>query len=140
MIPTTISRLENYSGFLISVDNINWYKSQPLPGSVETLTDALWIYGQYHVCSARMDDGNYKIFQSRDNGYTWQIVLTTAETINCLVRIDYGRAIAATSDGWNMYLFYFGNLEKIKKFLFGKNLNGFFWNGKENYLGVWWLF
>ena len=100
MIPVTLSKLDNYPGFVGSFDLVNWWKSQPLPGDVDIVNDVVWIYGQYHVCSAKMIDGTYTIFQTRDNGYTWYAVLNTAEQINTIIRPDYGVGLAATSDGW----------------------------------------
>lgn len=100
MIPVTLVKTENFKGFLGSIDLINWWKSESIPGDVDTFTDAIWVYGQYHICSAKMMDGSYSIFQSKNNGVEWTEVLNTSEKINCLLRPDYGFAIAATSGGW----------------------------------------
>ncbi len=100
MIPVTLSKLDNYPGFVGSFDMIKWWKSQPLPGSVETINDVVWVYGQYHVCSAKMLDGTHSIYQTSDNGYSWHVVFNTTETINTIFTPDYGIALAATSGGW----------------------------------------
>jgi hypothetical protein len=100
MIPVTLSKLDNYPGFVGSFDLINWWKTEPLSGSIEFINDVTWTYGQYHVCSAKMLDGTYSIYQSKDNGYSWKSVLNISEVINTIYCPDYGVALAATSDGW----------------------------------------
>jgi hypothetical protein len=100
MIPVTLVRLDNYTGFLGSFDNVNWWKSQPIPGAVDYVNDAVWVYGQYHVCSAKMIDGTYSIFRSTDNGFSWSEVLNIEEVINTIICPDYGVVLAATSGGW----------------------------------------
>lgn len=100
MIPVTLVKIDGYNGFLGTFDNENWWKSSPLPGGIDIVTDNVWIYGQYHVCSATMSDGTYSIYQSSDNGYSWKEVLNIAERINGIFKPTYGVALAATSSGW----------------------------------------
>lgn len=92
-------RIENYPGFLGTFDHISWWKSQPLAG-IDTILDVCWVYGEHHICAARMIDGSYTIWQSNDFGNNWNIVLTTSERIYCIIRPDAGRALASTSGGW----------------------------------------
>ncbi len=100
MIPVNLVKIDGYNGFLGTFDNENWWKTTPLPGNIDMVTDAVWIYGQYHLCSANMSNGTYSIYRSNDNGYTWAQVLNTAERINGIFKPDYGIALAATSGGW----------------------------------------
>jgi hypothetical protein len=100
MIPVNLVKIDGYNGFLGTFDNENWWKTKPLPGNIDIVTDAVWIYGQYHICSANMSDGTFSIYRSNDNGYTWVQVLNTTERINGIFKPDYGIALAATSDGW----------------------------------------
>ena len=100
MIPVTLAKLDNYPGFLGSFDNITWWKGEQLPGAVEYVNDAVWVYGQYHICLARMQNGTYSIYQSKDDGFSWISVLNLPGKISSLLRLDYGRALAATSTGW----------------------------------------
>jgi hypothetical protein len=101
MIPVTLAKMDNYSGFLGTFDGINWWKTEPLPGgAIDYVNDAVWVYGQYHVCSAKLMDGSYSIYQSRDNGFSWRTVVQTWEKINTIICPDYGIALAATSGGW----------------------------------------
>ena len=96
----SIAKLENYPGFLLTIDDTNWWKSMPLPASVETFGEAIYIYGQFHICTAKLVDGTYSIFRTPDNGFTWIQVLNTTENILAICRPDYGVALVATSGGW----------------------------------------
>ena len=100
MIPVILTKTDNYVGFLGSFDGIKWWKTQPLPGEVEYVLSAIWIYGQYHVCVAKMQNGTYSIYRSADNGFSWASVLNTVEQINTIISPEYGVGLAATSDGW----------------------------------------
>jgi hypothetical protein len=99
-------RLENFPGFLLSYDRLKWWKSEALPGNVDSIIDVAWIYSEYHVCTALMVDGSYSIFQSyhkiddSPGALHWRQVLNTVERIRCLIRPDYGRALIGTSTGW----------------------------------------
>lgn len=99
MIPVTLAKLDNYLGFVGSYDAVKWWKTQPLE-NIDYLTDAVWVYGQYHICLAKNINGTYSIFQSRDNGYSWNRVLTTNEVLKTALRIDYGLVLVASSGGW----------------------------------------
>lgn len=100
MITTILCRLDNYPGFLGSFDQgATWWKSEPIPG-VDEIVGYAWIYGEYHVCAAKMVDGTYSIWQTYNHGYSWREQLNTAERIYCVIRPDYGAGLAATSGGW----------------------------------------
>lgn len=100
MITATLARIENYPGFLGSFDNEDtWWKSEPIPG-IQTILSVAWIYGEYHVCSAKMIDGTYSIWQSYNHGYSWREQLNTSEKIYEVIQPDYGIALASTSGGW----------------------------------------
>lgn len=100
MITSMLSRIENYPGFMGSFDDgETWWKSEPIP-NLDTILSVAWIYGEYHVCSAKMIDGSYSIWQSNDHGYTWREQVNTSERIFEVIQPDYGVALAATSGGW----------------------------------------
>ena len=101
MRAVTLVKLPNTPKFLGCFDSNydSWWYSNPLPGSVDEIIDSTWAYGQYHVCFAKMLDNTYSIFQSNDYGVNWIEVLNFPYTIRSIYRIDYGRLLAATSDG-----------------------------------------
>lgn len=102
MIPVTITKVPNTPKFIGTLDpNFkDWWYSNILPGDIDEIIDSTWVYGQYHVCFAKMNDGTYSIYQSRDNGVNWSIVKNIAGIIYKIVRIDYGMVLASTSVGW----------------------------------------
>jgi len=99
MITSTLARIENYQGFLGTFDNVKWWRSQTIP-NLDTILSVAWIYGEFHVCAAKMKNGSYSIWQSRDHGYSWQERVNTSEKIYDVIQPDYGAALAATSKGW----------------------------------------
>jgi len=99
MIPVTLVKLDNYPGFVGTYDTVNWWETEPLE-NVDRIIDAAWVYGQYHVCIAKNTSDTYSIFQSRDNGRSWQRVLTTDEVLKSVLRIDYGSVLVSSSGGW----------------------------------------
>ena len=101
MIPTRLAKLPNSTGFLISIASGKWYLGESLPGDVSSFTDAMWVYGQYHICVVQLTDGHYHVYQSKDNGYSWNDVLDFgSEKYGCMICPNYGRAIICTSAGW----------------------------------------
>lgn len=103
MKPIVLIKLPNSNFFFGSedVDKLQaWWKSYPLPGDVEEILDSIWAYGQYHICWARMADGTYSIFQSRNYGVQWVEVFNTTEEIKTISRLDFGWLLASTSGGW----------------------------------------
>ena len=77
-----------------------WWKSLPFPGNIESIEDITHVYGQYHVCIVKMQDGTYSIYRTHDSGKTWISVYNTSDIIYSITRIDYGWVIASTSSGW----------------------------------------
>jgi hypothetical protein len=106
MIPMALVQMENYPGFLCSYDNVNWWKTEALPNTIDKIIGTEWIYGEHHIFACSNLDGTYSIYQSyhavNDNvaDLHWRETLNTAERIRCLIRPDYGRALIGTSLGW----------------------------------------
>ncbi len=103
MRPVTLSIIEGKNFILGTFDTTSfqtWWKSLPFPGEVETIEDITHVYGQYHVCIAKMQNGTYSIYRTHDSGKTWTSVYNTSDIIYSITQIDYGHVIASTSTGW----------------------------------------
>ena len=70
MIPVMLVKVPNYNGFMGSFDNVKWWLSEPFPETVIDITDAYWIYANYHVCATKNSDLTYSIYQTKDNGFS----------------------------------------------------------------------
>lgn len=103
VVSVALVRLPNTNYFLGTFDTINfstWWKSNPIPGNISEILQSYWVYAQYHICIARMSNGTYSVYQSRNYGIDWVSVLNTAETIHTALLIEFGWIIIATSGGW----------------------------------------
>ena len=103
MRPVTLSIVEGKNFILGTFDTTSfqtWWKSLPFPGEVETIEDITHVYGQYHVCIAKMQNGTYSIYRTHDSGKTWTSVYNTSDIIYSITQIDYGHVLASTSTGW----------------------------------------
>ncbi len=103
MRPVTLSIIEGKNFILGTFDTTSfqtWWKSLPFPGEVETIEDITHVYGQYHVCIAKMQNGTYSIYRTHDSGKTWTSVYNTSDIIYSITQIDYGHVLASTSTGW----------------------------------------
>jgi hypothetical protein len=103
MKPVVLVKLPNSTQFLGTFDTGSyqkWWKSEPLPGSIDTVIQTVWCYAQYHLCVVKGTDGSYYIYRSVDYGKTWEPRPEVWREIYCLVRIDYGWMLMNTSEGW----------------------------------------
>lgn len=103
MKPVVLVKLPNSTQFLGTFDTGSyqkWWKSEPLPGSIDTVIQTVWCYAQYHLCVVKGTDGSYYIYRSADYGKTWEQRPEVWHEIYCLVRIDYGWMLMNTSEGW----------------------------------------
>lgn len=103
MQPVVLTTIEGKNFVLGTFDTTNfqdWWKSEPFPGSVESIEMIVHAYGQYHVCICKMVDGSYAIYRTKNMGKSWESVYTTSDVIYTITTIDYGWLIASTSTGW----------------------------------------
>jgi len=103
MRPVILVKLPNSATFVGTFDVENWrdwWKSEPLPGSVAKITDTDWAYGQYHVAICHMTNGTWSIYRSGDYGKTWYEVWNTPVTLHGIIQIDPGWLLCSASDGW----------------------------------------
>jgi hypothetical protein len=103
MRPVTLSSVEGRNFIFGTFDTTGfqtWWKSLPFPGNIESIEDITHVYGQYHVCIVKMQDGTYSIYRTHDSGKTWISVYNTSDIIYSITKIDYGWVIASTSSGW----------------------------------------
>lgn len=102
MLPVVLVKLPNAPQFVGTFDpNFeDWWLSEPLPGYVDEIIDSTWVYGQYHVCYAKMMDGTYTVYRSGDYGVHWVPVRNFNTKIYTMKRIDFGRVLISTGNGW----------------------------------------
>lgn len=103
MRPVVLSVIEGRNFLLGTFDTTNfqsWWKSEPFPGAVESIHSPIHVYGQYHVCIVKMQDGTYSIYRTSNMGKSWVQVYNTNDIIYTLTAIDYGWIIGSTSTGW----------------------------------------
>ena len=102
MLPVILVKLPNSPQFVGTFDpNFDdWWLSEPLPGYADEIIDSTWVYGQYHVCYAKMMDGTYTIYRSSDYGVHWIPVRNLSTRIYSMKRIDFGMVLISTGNGW----------------------------------------
>jgi hypothetical protein len=103
MKPVVLVKLPNSTQFLGTFDTGSyqkWWKSEPLPGGIDTIIQTVWCYAQYHLCVVKSTNGRYYIYRSADYGKTWEQRPKVWREVYCLVRIDYGWMLMNTSEGW----------------------------------------
>lgn len=103
--PVALISLPNLPYFLGTFDTTNfkqWWRSNALPDSLESITKGFHIYGRTHLAIAKRADGRWAIYRSKNYGIDWGRVFLAAsgEKIYDIVLITFGWAIINTSTGF----------------------------------------
>jgi hypothetical protein len=102
-IPVILVTLPSQNYFLGTFDTISlqtWWKSEPLPAEVAEITKGMQIYAEIQLATARLKDGTWAVFQSKNYGRSWWIVWNKPEEIYDIVKINYGWALLNAAGGF----------------------------------------
>lgn len=103
MRPVVLVKLPNSNQFLGTFDTAtytNWWKSQPMPDTVQSIIQNEWCYGQYHLCLTKQANGKWGICRSGDYGMNWTLVAEFTPEVYSMMRIDFGWMLLNAADGW----------------------------------------
>lgn len=101
--PVVLMSFPNCNYFYGTFDTVafrQWWRSRPLPGNIESIKKGLHIYGRAHLAIAKLIDGTWAVYLSKNYGIDWELVFSTSEKIYDIVLIEFGWAIMNTSGGF----------------------------------------